>query len=285
MAENGQITAKNTPLMGLYCRNIDIVRKNDTKNMYRVYNTSIETYQPSTKKEEVKNMSKSRTTTKTKNPLTVEIKEVKEGKTMSKKEVKEVGVIKINLNTANDRVLFNNLATALSNIQDNAFEVGVISAYLNGVEIPSYINKNGVKVSNHKRNSMSITDIANHKDIEGYSRSTISRMVGAVKLIIDNNDFEKFTTTDSVRRLSFTYDKIYSYYQNKDVMNKEGIKSIDDAFKKSVRDLKDIVSKDKNGGTDSDTEEMVEFTYNRKKYNVKKSAMENFLKNCVKITK
>lgn len=219
---------------------------------------------------------------RTKNPLTVEIKEVKEDKTMNKKEVKELGTLKINLKTSNDKKLFETLGADLDSISSLGFEVGVIGYYLNGGTIPSYTTKTGAHVPSMSRDGMSITDIVNHECINNKARSTVSRMVGAVRRLTDDKKFDKFASGE----LPFTYDKIYLFYDNKDVMTKNGIKTLEDAFKKSVRDLKDIVSKDNNGGgSGSDTEEMVEFTYNRKKYNVKKSAMESFLKNCVKVTK
>lgn len=223
--------------------------------------------------------------TKTSNPMTVSITDVsKEDKTMNKKEVKEVGTLKINLKTSNDKKLFETLGADLDSISSLGFEVGVIGYYLNGGTIPSYTTKSGAHVPSMSRDGMSITDIVNHECISNKARSTVSRMVGAVRRLTEDKKFNKFASGE----LPFTYDKIYLFYDNKDVMTKNGIKTLEDAFKKSVRDLKDIVSKDKNGGGSSDAsdaEEMVEFTYNRKKYNVKKSAMESFLKNCVKVTK
>ena len=220
----------------------------------------------------------------TSNPMTVVITDEKkdEVKNMKKNnEKKSGGVIGINLKTSNTEKLFKTLGADLDNISVLGFEVGVIGYYLNGGKIPSYTTKSGAHVPSMERDGMKVTEIVDNDYISDKSRSTVSRMIGAVRRLTDDNKFNKFASGE----LPFTYDKIYAFYDNKEVMEQNGIKTLEDAFKKSVRDLKDMIAKNKNGGNSSDTEEMVEFTYNRKKYNVKKSAMENFLKNCVKITK
>ena len=112
------------------------------------------------------------------------------------------------------------------------------------------------------------------------SRSTVSRMVGAVRRLTDDSKdaFNLFSTG----KLPFTYDKIYLYYDNKEAMTANGITSLEKAFEKSVRDLKDMVKKATATTGDSD-DTMVNFTYNKKTYSVKKSAMDSFLKGCVEI--
>lgn len=217
-------------------------------------------------------------------------KETKKGaNTMenTKKETKntnkEKGIINTNLATVKRDALFKHLATALENIQTYALEVGVIASYLNGVTIPSYTTKNGAYVPSMHGDKMSITDIVNHPNIEGYSRSTISRMVGAVRRLTNDNKLQLFLTTDEKNRLPFTYDKIYLYYDNIETMKNNNINSLEEAFKKSVRELKDIVNPSTDSSDKSDDEEMVNFTYNRKTYSVKKSAMDTFLKSCVEI--
>ena len=188
-------------------------------------------------------------------------------------------VLSINLATAKEATIYKAIATALDNISTSAFEVGVYGAYLNGVEIPSYTTKGakGVHVPACKHDTTSISNIVNNEYIVNKSRSTVSRMVGAVRRLTDDSAevFNLFSTG----QLPFTYDKIYLYYDNKEAMTANGIKSLKEAFEKSVRDLKDIVAK-ANTPTKDGEDTMVNFTYDGKKYSVKKSAMESFLKGC-----
>lgn len=191
-------------------------------------------------------------------------------------------ILDFNLATMKEATKYKKLTTALSNIQKNGFIVGVITASLNGVAIPSYTTKDGVHVPKTQFDATSISDIARRPDMENFSRSTVSRMVGAVRRLTDDKGaFEKFADGT----YDFTYDKIYLYYDNKDVMNTNGIKSIDDAMLKSVTYLKELVKPNNGNGTKSDDAEMVNFTYNGKEYSVKKSDMDNFLKSCHPIKK
>ena len=192
-------------------------------------------------------------------------------------------VLDFNLATMKEATKYSKLATALANIEKYGFIAGVIAANLNGVEIPAYTMKDGTHVAKTKIDATSISDIARRPDMEHFSRSTVSRMVGAVRRLTDDNGaFEKFASG----KYQFTYDKIYLYYDNKEVMAKNGIKSIDDAMAKSVRDLKELLNPS-TGNSDSkgDDEEMVNFTYNKKTYSVKKSAMDTFLKGCKPIVR
>jgi len=191
-------------------------------------------------------------------------------------------IIDFNLGTMKEETKYKRLGEALGNIQKYGFIVGVIAAHLNGVTIPSYTMKDGTHVETVKRDGIGVSEIVNNKHVEGYSRSTIDRMVGAVRrLTSDEGAFEKFANGT----YQFTYDKIYSYYDNKEAMAAAGIDSIDKAMDTSVRELKKIVKGENggggNGGTTEDTE--VQFTYEGKKYSVKKSAMDSFLKSCTPV--
>ena len=200
------------------------------------------------------------------------------------------GIITINLKNANNVKCFEYMRNDLETMSTKGFELGVIGYYLNGGNIPTYTTKNGVVVNVTRKSdgdTMTITDIANSEYLKDYDRSTISRMITAVKLIIENGDFNKFATTDTVRRLTFTYDKVISFYNNKDVMRKNGVKSINDAFKKSVRDLREIVKpkNDVKTATKSDDKEQVIIEYNGKKYSVNRKALEAFLESSCPISK
>lgn len=198
-------------------------------------------------------------------------------------------ILTANFSNVSDVTIFKAISNCLKAIDKNGFMLGVYICYLNGVQIPAYNTNKGVHVPACKRDSMSITDICNNEYVKGYSRSTISRYATAVKLIIANGDFNKFIDGDDVRRLSFTYDTVINYYQNKDVMNKNDIKSIDDALTKhSVRDIKELV---KNGDSttankdDAVSDGNVKFTYNGNEYSISKAVMEVMLKSAVKLSK
>lgn len=197
-------------------------------------------------------------------------------------------ILSTNFSNVSDVTIFKAIGNCLKTIDRNGFMLGVYICFLNGVEIPAYNTNKGVHVPAFKRDGITISDICNNEYVKGYSRSTISRYATAVKLIIANHDFHKFIDGNDDRRLTFTYDTVINYYQNLDVMDKNGIKTVDDALSKSVRDIKELV---KNGDSTTANKDAavsdgnVKFTYNGNEYSISKAVMEVMLKSAVKLSK
>lgn len=221
----------------------------------------------------------------------IESKKVTGNNESKKDEVRAMSnnsILSTNFSNVSDVTIFKAIGNCLKTIDRNGFMLGVYICFLNGVEIPAYNTNKGVHVPAFKRDGMTISDICNNEYVKGYSRSTISRYATAVKLIIANHDFHKFIDGNDDRRLTFTYDTVINYYQNKDIMSKNDIKSIDDALTKhSVRDIKELVK-----GGDSTTAKKddtpdgnVKFTYNGNEYSISKVVMELMLKSAVKLSK
>ena len=196
---------------------------------------------------------------------------------------------------------------AISDLLDKSaltgFYIGVYGAYMNGVEIPAYYTKKGDYVTACKlASTMSLKEASKLPALKHKDYTTLSRYVGAVKLVIEAGDFGYFASG----KLSFTYDKIYLYYNNKSAMESNQINSILDAFEISVASLKKLV-KEYNAPADSDSDsapaddstsdsapvtavdsanndEMVEFVFNGKKYNAPKSAVLALVAVAVEIT-
>lgn len=205
-------------------------------------------------------------------------------------EVKNMSksILDFNLSNLKKGDVVKRLANSCENITKNAVFVGVYTCYLTGVSIPAYDTNRGVHVMGMKTDGIKMNELCDYPELSKYSRTTLSRYCTAMKLVIDNGDFDKFIC-DNDRRLSFTYDTIINYYNNKELLKDKGIDSIDKALEKSVRAIKDMVKGDKSdnnkGGNGGSTEEEVTFVYNKVTYSVKKSVMDKFVLTCTKVTK
>lgn len=209
---------------------------------------------------------------------------------MTKKDNnKVVGYIPFNLSRMTVDNGIERIKSFMDEIQSNAFFIGLLLCWINGLEIPSYTSKSGATVANMVLTGTSKKSVEKviTEDLGLYSSSTLRKLYNTVKCILDNNDFEKFATADGTKRLPFKYESIYTFYTHKDECKKAKIKNVTDACNTTVKKLREAV----NGGSTSNVttatanNEDVTFQYDGNTYSVKKEVWVKFLEGCTKITK
>lgn len=165
-----------------------------------------------------------------------------------------------------------NIKKWMDDVEKSAFNIAMFAAYATGVTIPAYVDKNDneygeANVEKAVKQSQLIDEI-------GKAKSTLSRWIKAMRIIITNNHFTDFANG----LLPFSFDKIILIDDNQNVFANYDYFEL---FKKSVSQLEKMV----NGDTDNDNNdddvavavELVTFIYNDTSYTVDKEKFEKWL--------
>lgn len=231
-------------------------------------------------------MTNSKNTTKkvTENKTT---KTTKKGATTMKKTSNSI--IDVTVNGLSAMQTVDEVKTRLESVEKSVFNIALLCTYGVGVEIPTYTDIQGV--THGQAVCEKPIKQADYIKLVGRSKQTISRWIGAMKLIIENGVFSVFAKGE----LPFSYDKIHIIFkeENKDKFSDY---TLADLFNLSVDTLENMVSKtteeteETEENTTSEvseetevetTEETVFFTYDGKEYSVVKTLLESFIsENC-----
>ena len=209
--------------------------------------------------------------------------------TTTNQETKNNSIINVTVNgmTANETIT--TVKTRLESVEKSAFNIALLCAYGTGVTIPEYTDNRG-NVHGEATCEKSIKQ-NDYIKLVGRSKSTLSRWIKAMNLIIKNNRFNEFATG----LYPFSYDKIIDIFENaevftgyvfKDLMNLSACTlatMIKDYVKPSEEEPEEEAEET---ATDSDseeekTEEVFEetavLTYQGKDYTVNKAVFEKWL--------
>ena len=204
-------------------------------------------------------------------------------------ETKNNSIINVTVNgmTANETIT--TVKTRLESVEKSAFNIALLCAYGTGVTIPEYTDNRG-NVHGEATCEKPIKQ-NDYIKLVGRSKSTLSRWIKAMNLIIKNNRFNEFATG----LYPFSYDKIIDIFENaevftgyvfKDLMNLSACTlatMIKDYVKPSEEEPEEEAEET---ATDSDseeekTEEVFEetavLTYQGKDYTVNKAVFEKWL--------
>ena len=210
-------------------------------------------------------------------------------KNTTNQETRNNSIINVTVNgmTANDTI--NNVKTRLESVEKSAFNIALLCAYGTGVTIPEYTDNKG-NVHGEATCDKPIKQ-NDYIKLVGRSKSTLSRWIKAMNLIIENKRFNDFATG----LYPFSYDKIIYIFENskvfdgyvfKDLMNlsastldtmvKDYVKPSEEEAKETVTD-----SETDNDSEEEKTEEVSEetavLTYQGKNYTVNKAVFEKWL--------
>lgn len=209
--------------------------------------------------------------------------------TTTNQETKNNSIINVTVNgmTANETIT--TVKTRLESVEKSAFNIALLCAYGTGVTIPEYTDNRG-NVHGEATCEKPIKQ-NDYIKLVGRSKSTLSRWIKAMNLIIKNNRFNEFATG----LYPFSYDKIIDIFENaevftgyvfKDLMNLSACTlatMIKDYVKPSEEEPEEEAEET---ATDSDseeekTEEVFEetavLTYQGKDYTVNKAVFEKWL--------
>ena len=191
-----------------------------------------------------------------------------------------------------------NVQSRLESIEKSAFNIALISAYSCGTCIPAYVDNKGVEHGEAQLDKKDAFKQVDFIKLVGRSKSTLSRWIGAMDLIIEKGYFTDFSSG----KYPFSYDKIYDIFNHEDVFQgmllSELMELSASTLKKMVNDFKpskkeetteEEVSEDNTDSqTDSDSkeeekteeeksEETAVLTYQGKDYTVNKVVFEKWL--------
>lgn len=212
-------------------------------------------------------------------------------KNTTNQETKNNSIIDVTVNgmTANDTIT--NVKSRLESVEKSAFNIALLCAYGTGVTIPEYTDKKG-NVHGEATCDKPIKQ-NDYIKLVGRSKSTLSRWIKAMNLIIENNRFNDFATG----LYSFSYDKIIDIFENAEVFDGYVFEDLMALSASTLATMvKDYVkpSKEKTEevpegetATDSDSkeeekteevpEEMAILTYQGRDYRVNKAVFEKWL--------
>lgn len=217
---------------------------------------------------------------------------------------KPASIVTFNIgNTVTATACANKLAELLTKHDNVCLSIALYGAYMTGVTIPAYYTTSGVLTKENKlAEPMSLAEACKLPILANKSKATLSRCINALKLVIESES-DSITLFTSGQH-AFTYDKIFTYYNNKPAMESNGINTLATAMEYSARTLEKLVRdwKKEQDTTPEDTtpepdnvetatpaepapDEMVEFIYNGNTYSVRAGAMEALLAQAVVITK
>lgn len=209
--------------------------------------------------------------------------------TTTNQETKNNSIINVTVNgmTANETIT--TVKTRLESVEKSAFNIALLCAYGTGVTIPEYTDNRG-NVHGEATCEKPIKQ-NDYIKLVGRSKSTLSRWIKAMNLIIKNNRFNEFATG----LYPFSYDKIIDIFENaevftgyvfKDLMNLSACTlatMIKDYVKPSEEEPEEEAEET---ATDSDSEEektekvfeeTAVLTYQGKDYTVNKAVFEKWL--------
>ena len=152
--------------------------------------------------------------------------------------------------------------------EKSAFNISMFSAYVTGVTIPAYVDKNGneygeANVEKAIKQSKLIDEI-------GKAKSTLSRWIKAMRIIIANNHFIDFANGI----LPFSFDKIILIDENQNIFAEYDYY---DLFKKSISALEKMIDVNNDDDDVAINVEFVTFMYNDAAYTVERDKFEKWL--------
>lgn len=170
--------------------------------------------------------------------------------------------------TTNDAIT--SIKKWMDEAEKSAFNIAMFSAYVTGVTIPAYVDKNGNEYG--EANVEKAIKQAKLIDEIGKAKSTLSRWIKAMRIIIANNRFTDFANGI----LPFSFDKIILIDDNQNVFANHDYYEL---FKKSVSQLEKMID---SGNDENDDDvivevELVTFMYNDASYTVDKAKFEKWL--------
>lgn len=209
--------------------------------------------------------------------------------TTTNQETKNNSIINVTVNgmTANETIT--TVKTRLESVEKSAFNIALLCAYGTGVTIPEYTDNRG-NVHGEATCEKPIKQ-NDYIKLVGRSKSTLSRWIKAMNLIIKNNRFNEFATG----LYPFSYDKIIDIFENaevftgyvfKDLMNlsactlatmiKDYVKpSEEEPEEEAEETATDRYSEEEK--TEEVFEETAVLTYQGKDYTVNKAVFEKWL--------
>lgn len=212
-------------------------------------------------------------------------------KNTTNQETKNNSIINVTVNgmTANETI--DNVKSRLETVEKSAFNIALLASYGTGVTIPEYIdNRGNVHGEATCDNPIKQND---YIKLVGRSKSTLSRWIGAMDLIIENGYFADFASG----LYPFSYDKIFDIFNHKDVFQGYVFKDLMELsactlatmvknYVKPSKEKAEEVSEEETA-TDSDSkeekaeeevsEETTVLTYQGKDYTVNKAVFEKWL--------
>ena len=224
---------------------------------------------------------------------------------MENKKINSIIKVTVNGMKTNDCVKYTR--TSLETLEKSVFNIAIVSAYAVGVTIPAYTDSKG---NEHGESTcekpMKRSD---YLKLVGRSKSTLSRWIGALQLVIDGGYFTDF----AMGTYPFSYDKIYIIFdeKNKDIfaeyvladlmnMSVDSLESLvakpsadddEDEETDTAEDTATDTDEDEETDTAEDTaidfskvgDDEVTFIYNDKQYVVNQSAFETWLSENAKV--
>ena len=168
-----------------------------------------------------------------------------------------------------------NIKKWMGDVEKSAFNIAMFAAYATGVTIPAYIDMNGNEYG--EANVEKAIKQSELIDRIGKAKSTLSRWIKAMRIIIANNRFSDFANG----LLPFSFDKIILIDDNQNVFAGYDYFEL---FKKSISQLEKMINPD-NDDNDNDNDdndiavavELVTFMYNDTSYTVDKAKFEKWL--------
>lgn len=210
-------------------------------------------------------------------------------KNTTNQETKNNSIINVTVNgmTANETIT--TVKTRLESVEKSAFNIALLCAYGTGVTIPEYTDNRG-NVHGEATCEKPIKQ-NDYIKLVGRSKSTLSRWIKAMNLIIKNNRFNEFATG----LYPFSYDKIIDIFENAEVFTGYVFKDlmdlsactlatmVKDYTKPSEEEAEETAtdSETDNDSEEKKTEEVSEettvLTYQGKDYIVNKAVFEKWL--------
>ena len=201
-------------------------------------------------------------------------------------------IINVTVNGMNTSDCVKSVKSRLESVERSVFNIALISGYACGTTIPCYVDNKGEE--HGEATIEKPMKQADYLKLVGRSKSTLSRWIKAMNLIIENGYFSDFANG----KYPFSYDKIILIFDEK---TKEFFNGyvIADLMNLSVDSLESLVAKHSEEEETSETseeettsEEVVEeeaeeetseevetitLSYNGKEYTVSKVAFEKWL--------
>lgn len=209
----------------------------------------------------------------------------KEEKIMETTTTKSIINVTVNGMSASETI--ENVKSRLETVEKSAFNIALLCAYGTGVTIPAYTDNKG----NEHGEATCEKPIKQNDYIKlvGRSKSTLSRWIKAITLVIDNGCFTDFASGV----YPFSYDKIIDIFSNEEVfagyvfadlmeLSASTLNTMVKEYKPSTEE-KDTEEETANAteeageSEEATEEETAVLTYNGKNYIVNKSDFEKWL--------
>lgn len=201
------------------------------------------------------------------------------------KKINSIINVTINGMTASEAI--EDVKKRLESVEKSAFNIAIECAYTLGVTIPAYTDNKGVE------HAEAIIDKKINKQADllklvGRSKSTLSKWIKAIRLIIENGYFSDFATGV----YPFSYEKVIVILENQEAFNGYIFKDLiamtvdtleamtatkEEEEAPSSEEASNKNTSDNSEEEEAPSEEVATLTYNGKEYHVNKVAFEKWL--------